>query len=149
MPERLQFRVAGREDLPVILDLYTRGLDGEALPPAQAEAIFERYQAYPSYRIFLAESEGGVKGIFSLLLMDNLGHCGAGVGVVEDVVVDPVQQGLGIGKAMMDHARELCREAGCYKMMLSSNLERTEAHAFYEAIGFEIHGYSFKVVIDG
>ncbi len=38
-----------------------------------------------------------------------------------------------------------CQEAGCYKMSLSSNLKRAQAHAFYESIGFEKHGYSFWV----
>ena len=49
----------------------------------------------------------------------------------------------GVGKAMMEHAREQCRLAGCYKLALSSNLRREAAHRFYEALGFERHGYSF------
>jgi GNAT superfamily N-acetyltransferase len=46
---------------------------------------------------------------------------------------------------MMEHARALAREAGCYKLALSSNQKRVEAHAFYERIGFERHGFSFVV----
>jgi GNAT superfamily N-acetyltransferase len=46
---------------------------------------------------------------------------------------------------MMEFARSRCREAGCYKMALSSNLERDAAHAFYDTLGFERHGYSFRV----
>jgi predicted GNAT family acetyltransferase len=37
------------------------------------------------------------------------------------------------------------REAGCYKMALSSNVKRAAAHAFYESLGFERHGYSFVI----
>jgi GNAT superfamily N-acetyltransferase len=65
--------------------------------------------------------------------------------VVESVAVAPDLQGEGVGRAMMAHAREVCRRAGCYKMALSSNLRRSGAHAFYEALGFERHGYSFRV----
>jgi GNAT superfamily N-acetyltransferase len=46
---------------------------------------------------------------------------------------------------MMEHARELAREAGCYKLALSSNQRRVQAHAFYERLGFERHGVSFVV----
>jgi hypothetical protein len=46
---------------------------------------------------------------------------------------------------MMEHARALCRAAGCYKMALSSNLTRERAHAFYDSLGFARHGYSFQV----
>ena len=45
----------------------------------------------------------------------------------------------------MEHAREQCRAAGCYKMALSSNLKREGAHAFYDSLGFERHGYSFVI----
>jgi hypothetical protein len=30
-----------------------------------------------------------------------------------------------------------CRKHGCYKIMLQSNSSRTDAHAFYRAIGFD------------
>jgi GNAT superfamily N-acetyltransferase len=46
---------------------------------------------------------------------------------------------------MMDDAMAHCREAGCYKMVLSSNLKREKAHLFYERLGFERHGVSFRV----
>ncbi len=66
-------------------------------------------------------------------------------GLVESVAVDPAWQGRGVGRAMMQRAREHCRRRGCYKMALSSNLKRERAHAFYEELGFERHGYSFLV----
>jgi GNAT superfamily N-acetyltransferase len=66
---------------------------------------------------------------------------------VEDVAVDPRYQGQGIGRAMMQHALALCREAGCYKLALSSNLKRQDAHRFYESLRFERHGYSYAVFL--
>jgi GNAT superfamily N-acetyltransferase len=65
--------------------------------------------------------------------------------VVEDVVVDATHRGHGIGRAMMTHAVGVCRSKGCYKMALSSNLKREKAHAFYDSLGFERHGYSFRI----
>ena len=46
---------------------------------------------------------------------------------------------------MMQFALDLCRAKGCYKLMLSSNAKREHAHAFYESLGFERHGFSFRV----
>ena len=145
MDESLTFRVASRQDLPHILDLYARALDGRALPVAEAEQLFERIRRYPDYQLYLAEYDGRLAGTFALLIMDNLGECGTPSGVVEDVVVEPEFQRRGVGRAMMQHALSLCRQKGCYKMMLSSNLARTAAHAFYESLGFEKHGYSFRI----
>jgi GNAT superfamily N-acetyltransferase len=48
---------------------------------------------------------------------------------------------------MMQHALELCREKDCYKAVLSSNLKRERSHAFYESLGFERHGYSYRVLL--
>ena len=77
--------------------------------------------------------------------MDNLAHQGIPSGVIEDVVVGERYQGKGIGKAMMTYAVNVCREQGCYKVALSSNVKREKAHRFYESLGFEKHGYSFYV----
>jgi GNAT superfamily N-acetyltransferase len=145
MDESLTFREANRQDLPRILDLYARALDGKALTVDDAERLFERIQRYPDYRLHLAETDGRLAGTFALLIMDNLGECGTPSGIIEDVVVEPEYQRRGIGRAMMQHALAICRQKGCYKMMLSSNLRRTGAHAFYESLGFEKHGYSFRI----
>ena len=34
---------------------------------------------------------------------------------------------------------------GCYKLVLSSHLQRHEAHGFYEGLGFRKHGFSFLI----
>jgi len=60
-------------------------------------------------------------------------------------VVREVQRGRGIGAEMMEFATERAREAGCYKVALNSSVGRTGAHAFYERLGFERHGSSFRL----
>jgi GNAT superfamily N-acetyltransferase len=49
---------------------------------------------------------------------------------------------------MMRFALACCREKRCYKLVLSSNAKRVRAHAFYESLGFERHGYSFRVDLE-
>jgi GNAT superfamily N-acetyltransferase len=145
--EDVLIREAGEVDLPAVLRIYAQpGLDeGDVLSEEQARAHYRRFRLYPDYRLYVAVAAGEVVGTFALLIMDNLAHRGAPSAVVEDVAVRADVQGRGVGKAMMEFARERCREAGCYKMALSSNLKRGPAHAFYESLGFERHGYSFLI----
>ena len=146
----LVIRKASRQDLGAILALYAEPDidDGHVLDLSDAERIFERMQRYPNYATYVAVLEGEVVGTFSLLIMDNLAHMGAPSGVVEDVVVHSRWRGQGVGRRMMRFAMERCREAGCYKLALSSNRKRADAHRFYESLGFVRHGYSFIVPLD-
>ncbi|MFN2238408.1 MAG: GNAT family N-acetyltransferase [Thermoanaerobaculia bacterium] len=60
-------------------------------------------------------------------------------------MVDTASRGMGIGRRMMAFAMDEAGRNGCYKLVLSSNFERTGAHAFYESLGFRRHGFSFRV----
>ena len=147
----LAYREASQSDLPAILALLGQPDmdDGEVLSIEEAGRILGRMQRYPDYRIHLAERDGEVVGAFALLIMDNLGHMGAPSAIVEQVLVAPSQQGRGVGTAMMHHAMALAAERGCYKLVLSSNIKRERAHAFYDRLGFERHGLSFRVALPG
>jgi GNAT superfamily N-acetyltransferase len=141
----LVIREASEDDLPKILELYASAeITGEeSFTLEEARKQLQLFKRYPSYRVFVAVIDGAVVGTYELLIMDNLAKRGKKSGVVEDVAVDSALQGRGIGRAMMEHAREQCLQAGCYKFVLSSNLKREDAHRFYDALGFERHGYSF------
>jgi GNAT superfamily N-acetyltransferase len=140
-------RKADAADIPAVLGLYAQPDldDGSVLSVEEGVALFERFARYPDYTLYVAEQDRAVVGTFALLVMDNLGHLGSPSGIVEDVVVAPDRHGNGIGAAIMRFALERCAEKRCYKLMLSSNAKRGRAHAFYESLGFERHGYSFRV----
>lgn len=145
----LEIREAGDDDLSAVLALYAQpGFDdGPVLPLDEARQLLAAFRQYPSYRLFVACHAGAIVGTYTLLVMHKLAHLGAPAAIVEDVAVSPQHQGMGIGKAMMAHAMRLAGEAGCYKLALSSNQKRTDAHAFYESLGFQRHGFSFVIGI--
>jgi GNAT superfamily N-acetyltransferase len=148
--DTLVIRDADRHDLPGVLALYAQPDldDGVILPLHDAERIFARFARYPDYTLYVAEQDGRIVGSFALLIMDNLGHLGAPSAIIEDVVVGPVLHGRGIGRAMMRFAMTRAKERHCYKLVLSSNAKRERAHKFYEQIGFERHGFSFRIMFD-
>ena len=147
MASKIIIRIAQKEDLPGILHLYGQlEVDsGDILPLDDAENLFDKISQYPNYKIYVACQGRSIIGTFALLIMDNLAHRGAKSGIVEDVVVSPEWQGRGVGRKMMELAMAECRKYDCYKLVLSSNKKREDAHRFYESLGFQRHGYSFMV----
>ena len=143
----IRMRPAALDDLPAVLELYAQPEidNGDVLPVDEAARLYARFSSYPDYTLYVAEQHQKIVGSFALLVMDNLGHLGAPSAIPEDVVVAPALHGNGIGQAMMRFALERCREKGCYKLMLSSKAKRERAHAFYEALGFSRHGFSFRI----
>jgi ribosomal protein S18 acetylase RimI-like enzyme len=150
MNTRFSIRAATEADLPAVLNLYAQPDldDGAVLPLNQARELFARFARYPDYTLYVAVEGETVVGTFALLIMDNLGHRGAPSGVVEDVAVDPQRQSRGIGRQMLSFARAICAQKACYKMALSANKKRRQAHRFYESLGLTQHGYSFVVEPD-
>ena len=149
MPE-VDIREAIKQDLPAILALYAQpDMDGDhVLPVEQAQEIYARFKTYPDYRLYVATGGGEIIGTFALLIMDKLGHGGAPIGIVEDVVVGSEWQEKGVGSQMMRFAMARCAEVACSKLALSSNVSREAAHRFYESLGFQKYGYSFSVEFD-
>jgi len=146
----LEIRPVQQHELAAILNLYAEleiGDEPKSLDLPRAEKIWERIGHYQNYSVYVALTGRKIIGTFALLIMDNLAHQGASSGVVEDVVVHPLWQGKGIGKQMMQFAIERCQQAGCYKLVLSSNLKRERAHQFYLDLGFQQHGYSFLLTL--
>jgi GNAT superfamily N-acetyltransferase len=144
-----EIQAASEADLVSILLLYAEVEDdARVISIEEARLLFARMGNYPDYRVYVAKSGKSIVGTFALLIMDNLAHMGAPSGVVEDVVVHRDWRGKGVGKQMMQFAMNRCRERGCYKLALSSNLKRETAHRFYDGLGFQRHGYSFIVELN-
>ncbi|MFM6190242.1 MAG: N-acetyltransferase family protein [Planktothrix sp.] len=140
----LEIKPVTSKDLPILNQLYTE-IDGESpLSLPDVEQIFEQIQQYPNYQIYIAWLKGEAVGTFSLLFIPMILHHSKSA-LIDAVVVTSTYRHQGIGKAMMQEALKLSRQAGCYKAMLSSNLKRTVAHQFYESLGFKQQGWSFSL----
>lgn len=143
----IKIREADEKDLQSMISLYSQpDMDnGQVLSFEKAKEIFKKTKDYPFFKIYVAVLEDEIVGTYELVVMDNLANKGAPSGIIEDVVVSEKRQRQGIGREMMTHAMKVCKGMGCYKVSLSSNLKRENAHKFYESLGFKKHGYSFYV----
>lgn len=146
----INIKEAISENINDILKLLTQLGDGSpsqsdnAVETVEVEKVLNKMRKYPFYKIYLAHLDEKVIGIFSLLIVDNIGRTCKPIGIVDNVVVNVEFRRKGIGRNMMEYAKKICSENDCYKIILSSNLKRIEAHEFYEALGYKKHGYSFK-----
>ena len=145
-------RDARPEDLPRLLQLLlqlselSHIRETEPRPVTDAHrAVLDRITHDPDVRLVVLEDGGQVIGTLTLYVMANLSHGGRPFAIVENVVVDAEARGGGYGRQLMAFGVRTAREAGCYKVGLSSNNQRPEAHAFYRAIGFQDthHGFAY------
>ena len=83
-----------------------------------------------------------VAGFGSMTIKPHLWH-GGPIAWVDELIVDQKYRGRGIGGALLDRLTELARERGCLAMELDSAFHRTEAHSFYERLGFDRRAYLF------
>lgn len=145
----MDIRRAEHTDLDRLLELYSL-LEGPysgvaELDPENAERRFSEVLADPNQQTLIAEVDGEVAGTLVVAILPNLGHGGVPYAVVENVVVDETWRGRGIGRALMKEAVERARLARAYKLALCSNLEREDAHRFYQTAGMRETHLGFEV----
>ncbi|HXR53670.1 MAG TPA: GNAT family N-acetyltransferase [Acidimicrobiales bacterium] len=117
----------------------------EAADPRPAgRGAFLRTLADRQRLVLVASLGDRLVGTLDLVVVDNATHGGAPWAAVENVVVDPGERRRGVARALMDGAVGLARGVGCYKVQLLSDARRPEAHALYEAMGFDAPVRGFR-----
>ena len=145
----IEVRLATVDDAATLIALLAEMDDAPtrdaAFDVAAAQGIITRMATYPDFRAFLVFADGIAVGTFSLLIFCSLAHEGSKQAVLDAVVIGRRCRGQGIGSVMLEQACKIASDAGCYKIALSSNLKRMDAHRFYETHGFKQHGISFAL----
>ncbi len=95
--------------------------------------------------VLVAEDDGRITGALVLAIIENITHKGTPYAIIENVVVDEAARGQRHGEALMEYAIAEARRAGCYKVSLTSNKRRGEAHRFYERLGFVQTHEAFRI----
>jgi len=126
-------RPATADDGPELARLLT--LLGHPTSPADVAA---RWPAFSAENVALvAVAEGGtLLGAMTLSQMRVL-HRATPVGRISALVVEEARRGEGIGRALVAAGEQRLRAAGCGLLEITSRVDRTAAHAFYEHLGYE------------
>lgn len=144
----LLVRRARLDDLPrVIMLLAQLSLDTPREKDPHDEAYrraFELIDADPRQRLVVAELDGDLVGTGTLIVIPNLSHGGSPVAQLESIVVDRAVRGRGIGEAIVRHLEEEAKRMGCFRLQLTSNIARPDAHRFYVRLGYAATHTGFK-----
>jgi len=83
--------------------------------------------------IFVLRDNGKIIGAGSVLIEKKFIHSMSSVGHIEDIVVDRKYRGKGLGKTIINHLIQYCKDNKCYKVILDCSFENIE---FYKKCGF-------------
>ena len=148
--EEVVVRQAQERDLDRVVELFELGSlvegkeDRTDLGPYTA--AFAEIGARPG-GLLVAETGGLVVGVCQLIVFRHLQASGGLCAEIESVHVHPERRGQGIGRRLMASAVDRARSLGCYRVQLTSNNERNEAHRFYESLGFKATHQGFKLAL--
>ncbi len=93
-------------------------------------------------RMCVAVAEADVVGVAVFRVYENT-YAGLHL-YVDDLVTDERRRSAGVGKALLDHMREIARAAGCSSFDLDSGTQRQQAHKFYFREGMVVTGFHFE-----
>ncbi|MDX3103575.1 GNAT family N-acetyltransferase [Nonomuraea angiospora] len=147
--EKALFRAARKEDVPAIVAMLADdhlGAMREGDPGDERYlAAFERIDANPYDELIVAEQDGEVVGTMQLTYLAGLSRLGAERCQIEAVRVAAAARGQGLGGRMIAWAVDRARERGCAIVQLTSDKSRTDAHRFYDNLGFTASHEGYKL----
>jgi GNAT superfamily N-acetyltransferase len=149
----LRFRDAVAADLPAIVAMLADDVRGRAREKAELPLAggyleaFAAIEASPHMRLLVALEGERVVASLQLLILPGLARQGSRRGQIEAVRVAGDRRGRGIGEALVRRALDECRASGCATVQLTSDNSRTDAHRFWERLGFAPSHRGFKLLL--
>ncbi|MEU6237612.1 GNAT family N-acetyltransferase [Kitasatospora sp. NPDC047058] len=145
----LTIRRATADDLPAIVAMLaddalgaTRESPDDLTPYRDA---FARIDADPHQHLVVAERAGRTIGTLQLTVVPGLSRKGSTRTIIEAVRIHADERGTGLGTELIRWAVERSRELGADLVQLTSDATRTDAHRFYERLGFVGSHLGFKL----
>lgn len=145
----MRIRAARADEAGDVLEMYEwlfapPGYTPQAWDPERARGALADAVAGDRSAVLVAEADDGrLVGIATAYLdLDSVRYglrCW-----IEDLAVDPAQRSQGIGKALLDAARDWAREHGATHLELDTGLARTDAQRFYDREAPATKGFSYS-----
>ncbi|NEC49723.1 GNAT family N-acetyltransferase [Actinospica acidiphila] len=149
--EDLEIRPATTADVPAIVAMLADDpLGAQRESPddlAPYLTAMERLRTDPNQHLVVAVQGEQVVGTLQLTIIPGLSRRGATRSVIEGVRIHADERGGGLGTRLIEWAIDASRREGCQLVQLTTDNSRTDAHRFYERLGFTASHVGFKLAL--
>ncbi|CAA9308626.1 MAG: hypothetical protein AVDCRST_MAG48-1878 [uncultured Friedmanniella sp.] len=141
-------------DLPAVValladDVLGAGREGGGQDLAPYARAFTAVDADPAHLLAVVVSGDEVVGTLQLSFIPGLSRRGTLRAQIEGVRVRADHRGGGLGEALLHWAVAEARRRRCGLVQLTTDLTRTDAHRFYERLGFLASHAGYKLALEG
>ena len=124
-------------------------MEGLTRPPVAADPqpqrdVFLAHLEHPDAAVFVAELDGELVGAASLWIQPRL-NWPTPQAWIPDLYVEPASRRRGAARALLDACVAEARSGSCHVLVLESGHHRAEAHALYEAYGFQHYARAYAL----
>lgn len=133
------FRIAEIGDVAAVVTLLSDDLLGKARETADLDIYcdaFLQMQGDGNNHLVVAELDGRVVACYQITFISGLSLSASRRAQIEGVRVAADLRGRGLGECLLADAENRAIEAGCTLLQFTTNRSRTDAHRFYERLGF-------------
>ncbi|MFI9627475.1 GNAT family N-acetyltransferase [Streptomyces sp. NPDC052042] len=147
----LEIRPATPADIPAIVALLADDPLGAGRESpddlAPYHAAFRRLADDPNQHLVVAVRANRVIGTLQLTVIPGLSRRGTTRSIIEGVRIHADERGSGLGTRLIEWAVDESRHRNCQLIQLTSDASRTDAHRFYERLGFTASHTGFKLAL--
>ena len=125
-----------KNELPLLLELYRQlNPNDDIINDMDLKIIWDKI-INKNIKYFIAKDNRRVIASCYICIIPNLTRNGKSIGFIQNIITDKEYRKKGIGKNIVENAIEYAKTQNCYKVVLQSGNKRTDAHKFYESLGF-------------
>ena len=143
----ISIRPMRRGDVATAIQVLLGGtFSPEAEDPTQEEQYWRAAEGVQLNGgvVLVADDDGQVVGLCQVLILHHFQHTGGKTAEVESVHVRSDRRNEGIGAQLIAAAEAHGESQGCYRIQLTSNNNRSDAHRFYLRLGYSQSHQGFK-----
>jgi ribosomal protein S18 acetylase RimI-like enzyme len=151
--EHIVFRTALLADVPAIVALLAdddlgsqREIIGTPLDQRYVDA-FQALEADANQRLVVVADGNEIIGTLQLSFIPGIARMGSWRGQIEAVRIAAHRRDSGLGQKMFEWAISECKSRGCNLVQLTTDKSRTDAHRFYEKLGFKASHEGYKLAL--
>jgi len=151
--EHIVFRSALLADVPAIVALLAddelgskREITGTPIDQRYVDA-FRAIEADANQRLVIVADGGEIIGTLQLSFIPGIARMGSWRGQIEAVRIATHRRDSGLGQKMFEWAISECKSRGCSLVQLTTDKSRTDAHRFYEKLGFKASHEGYKLAL--